>query len=311
MEIFNKLEDIKTRPSVVLAIGSFDGLHRGHRKILGIVRTKAEELGVKSMIITFAPTPREVLSGQKEVALMKPEEKTDAIEASGIDMLVLKHFDLEFAKMDPETFLNRLLTYLDLKVLVAGPDHSIGKKDEAGIKFLKKSAEAHDFELIVVDKTQYKGFDISSQLIRKTLKDGKIDDVSTMLGYNYRISGTVIPGQQRGRTMGFPTLNIDPDMRSCIIPGFGVYCVSVKLGKDRYNGICNIGIRPTFAEDELTMEVHVLEKDLEHQYNKHVEIRFKHFVREERKFDTMDALIEQINRDIKKCKILTEEKCQH
>lgn len=311
MDIFKKLEDIKKRPSVVLAIGSFDGLHKGHRKILEVVRRKAKELGAKSMIITFAPTPREVLCGLKEVALMKPEEKTDAIKASGIDIVVLKRFDLEFAKMKPEIFLNRLLTYLDLKVLVAGHDHSIGKKDEAGINFLEKAANEHDFELIVVPKTQYKSFDISSQLIRKTLKNGKIDDVSKMLGYDYRISGTVIPGQQRGRTMGFPTLNIDPDMQSCIIPAFGVYCVSVKLGKDTLNGICNIGIRPTFAEDRLTMEVHVLDQALDHQYDEHVEIRFKYFVRKERKFDTKEALIEQINRDIKECKILTEEKCQH
>lgn len=311
MDIIKNLEDIITKPSVVLAIGSFDGLHAGHRKILEIVRSKAQEIGAKSMIMTFAPTPREVFSGLKEVALMKPQEKTDAIKALGIDIVALKHFDLEFAKMTPEFFLNRLLTYLDLKVLVAGPDHSIGKKNKGGIDYLKKAAKEHDFELVVVPKTQYNGVEISSQLIRKTLKSGNIDDVSKMLGYDYRISGKVIPGLQRGRTMGFPTLNIEPDMKSCLIPAFGVYCVSVKLGNETLDGICNIGIRPTFVEDNITMEVHVLNKNLDRQYEKHVEIRFKHFVRKERKFDTKEALIEQINNDIKECKILTEEKCQH
>ncbi len=311
MDIIRKLEDLKDRPAVTLAIGSFDGLHIGHRKILETVRTEAKELGVKSMIMTFAPTPREVFSRQKEIALMKPKEKIDAIKALGIDIVSLKHFDLEFASIQPDDFLKRLLTFLDLKVLVAGPDHSIGKKEEGGLDYLKKAADEHGFKLVVVPKTRYKNEDISSQLIRKTLKMGKIDDVIAMMGSEYRISGTIVPGQQRGRTMGFPTLNIEPDMVNCLMPAFGVYCVRVRLDEEDLQGICNIGIRPTFIENNLSMEVHVLNKDLDHQYGKHVEIYFKHFVRKEQKFDTKEALIEQISKDINECKILTEEKCQH
>jgi riboflavin kinase/FMN adenylyltransferase len=285
-----------------MAIGSFDGLHKGHRKILERVRSEADRRGVKSMIVTFAPTPREVLSGQKEIALMKPEEKADAIRDMGIDLLCMKHFDLEFAKMSPDRFLKRLLTTLDLKALVAGPDHSIGKKNEGGIDYLRKAGETHGFDLIVVPKAQYRGEEISSQLIRRTLKSGRIDDVDAMLGYPYRISGTVVPGLQRGRTLGFPTLNIQPDMVTCMIPAYGVYCVTVTLDGKDMPAICNIGVRPTFTEDELSMEVHVLNADLEHQYGKPVEIRFKHFVREERKFESKDALIEQIKKDIEHCK---------
>jgi riboflavin kinase/FMN adenylyltransferase len=285
-----------------MAIGSFDGLHKGHRKILERVRSEADRRGVKSMIVTFAPTPREVLSGQKEIALMKPEEKADAIRDMGIDLLCMKHFDLEFAKMSPDRFLERLLTTLDLKALVAGPDHSIGKKNEGGIDYLRKAGETHGFDLIVVPKAQYRGEEISSQLIRRTLKSGRIDDVDAMLGYPYRISGTVVPGLQRGRTLGFPTLNIQPDMVTCMIPAYGVYCVTVTLDGKDMPAICNIGVRPTFTEDELSMEVHVLNADLEHQYGKPVEIRFKHFVREERKFESKDALIEQIKKDIEHCK---------
>ena len=302
MEITCRLDEIKERPSVVLAIGSFDGLHKGHRKIFEKVREEAERRAVKSMIITFAPTPREVLSREKEIALMKPEEKAEAIRDLGIDIVCMKQFDLAFAQMTPDTFLERLLTYLDLKALVAGPDHSIGKKNEGGIDYLRKAGETHGFELIVVSKAQYKGQEISSQLIRKTLKTGRIDDVDAMLGYSYRISGTVVPGLQRGRTLGFPTLNIKPDMESCMIPAYGVYCVTVMLDGKEMPAICNIGVRPTFTEDELSMEVHVLDVDLEHQYGKSVEIRFTHYVREERKFDSKEALIEQIKEDIKECK---------
>lgn len=302
MEIYRTLDQIDEKPPVVLAIGSFDGLHMGHRKILEKVRDEADRRGVKSMIITFAPTPREVLSGQKEIALMKPEEKTDAIRALGIELICMKRFDLTFASLTPHMFLKRLLTYLDLKAIVAGPDHSIGKGEEGGIEYLKREGEKRGFDLIIVPKTRYKDMEVSSQLIRKTLKTGRIDDVNDMLGYAYRISGTVIPGLQRGRTLGYPTLNIQPDLVNCMIPAFGVYCVNVKLNGKNMQGICNIGIRPTFVEDHLTMEVHVFDADLEHQYGKSVEIRFKHYVREERKFENKNALIEQIKKDIEICK---------
>ncbi len=302
MEIYRTLDKVENRPAVVLAIGSFDGLHIGHRKILKKVLDEANRRGVKSMIITFAPTPREVLSGQKEIALMKPQEKVDAIRAMGIDIVCMKHFDLEFAKISPDDFLKRLLTYLDLKVLVAGPDHSIGKKEEGGINFLKKAGKTHDFELIIVPKAQYNDLEISSQLIRKTLKSGRIEDVDAMLGYFYRISGTVVPGLQRGRNLGFPTLNVKPDLVSCLIPAYGVYCVSVNLDGKEMPAICNIGVRPTFVEEDVSIEVHVLDMDLEHQYGKSVEIRFLNYVRNERKFDSKEALIEQINKDIEKCK---------
>ncbi|MEA3392407.1 MAG: bifunctional riboflavin kinase/FAD synthetase [Candidatus Marinimicrobia bacterium] len=302
MEIYSTLDQIGHRPAVVLAIGSFDGLHHGHRKILEKVRKEADRRGVKSMIITFAPTPREVLSGQKEIALMKPEEKTDAITAMGIDLVCMKHFDLEFAKIGPDEFLKRLLTYLDLKAIVAGPDHSIGNKETGGIEYLREAGKKHDFDLIVVQKAQYKGQEISSQLVRKTLKTGQIDDVVAMLGYYFRISGTVVPGMKRGRTLGYPTLNIKPDLVSCMIPAYGVYCVSVRLDGKDMSGICNIGVRPTFEEERLSMEVHVFDEDLDHQYGKAVEICFMHYIRGERKFDNKEALIEQIKKDIEKCK---------
>jgi riboflavin kinase/FMN adenylyltransferase len=303
MELYCTLNEIKEKPKVVLAVGSFDGLHLGHQKIIKTVCTEAKRRNAKSMIITFSPTPREVFSGLQEIALMKPEEKSDAIHAMGVDIVCLKHFDLEYAKMGPDKFLKRLLTYLDLTAIVAGPDHSIGNKEEGGINYLKKASETYHFDLIVVPKTQYKGEEISSQLIRKTLKTGRIEDVNAMMDHPYRISGTVVPGLQRGRTLGFPTLNIKPDLQSCMIPAYGVYCVKVHLEDADYQGICNIGERPTFDEGGLSMEVHVFDVDLDHQYGKAVEIYFMRYIRNERKFDSKDALIKQIKNDIEKCKM--------
>ena len=302
MEIYKSLDDIKDKPAVVLAVGSFDGLHQGHHAIIDAVRTEANRQGVKSMIITFAPTPREVLSGQKVIALMKPEEKIAKIQSLGIDIICVKHFDLAFAKMGRDDFIKRLLTYLDLKTLVAGPDHHIGRKHEGSISYLHEAGKVHGFDLIIVPKARYKGVDISSQLIRKTLKEGNIEDVNATLGYTYNILGSIVRGVKRGRSLGFPTLNIKQDLFPVMIPGYGVYCVTVLLEGKRLPAVCNIGVRPTFLEDHLSIEVHVINTHLESLYGKPIEIYFERFVREERKFESKDALIEQIRKDIEKCK---------
>ncbi len=302
MEIYKLLDDIKDKPAVVLAVGSFDGLHQGHHAIIDAVRTEAKRRGVKSMIITFAPTPREVLSGQKVIALMKPEERIAEIRSRGIDIVCVKHFDTAFAKMGRDNFIKRLLTYLDLKALVAGPDHHIGRKHEGGISYLHEAGKIHGFDLIIVPKARYKDMDISSQLIRKTLKKGRIEDVNAMLEYTYSISGNIIPGVKRGRSLGFPTLNIEQDLSHVMIPGDGVYSVTILLEGKRLPAICNIGMRPTFFEDHLSIEVHVINTHLESLYGKPIKIYFERFVREERKFESQDALIEQIRKDIEKCK---------
>jgi riboflavin kinase / FMN adenylyltransferase len=311
MEIYHAIADVKNRPAVVLAVGAFDGIHQGHRAIIARVREEARKRGVKSMLMTFSPTPREILGDEKEVALMKADEKIERIRELQIDILCIREFDRSFAAISRNGFIESLLTYLDLQALVAGPDHHIGKGHEGGITFLKKMSEQYGFELLLVPKTRYAGAEVSSQRIRRCLKEGKIRDVNAMLAYAYRISGTVIPGRKRGRSMGYPTLNIRPELARCLIPAPGVYCVRLELNGYHYHAVCNIGMRPTFNETELSMEVHAIGVDLKHQYGKPVKIYFEHFIRQERKFDNEDALRVQIGKDIETCKkILTEEKCQ-
>lgn len=302
MEIYHRLEHIRNRPAVVLAIGSFDGLHRGHIEIMETVRREAKQRGVKSMIITFAPTPREVLSGKKEIALMKPEEKIERIEASGIDLLCIRRFDKAFAEMGREKFIECLLTCLDLKALVAGPDHHVGKEHRGGIDYLRKTGKEHDFDLLVVGKARWNNEDISSQLIRKKLKEGRVEEANDMLGYTYRLSGTVVSGARRGRSLGFPTLNIEPDYPAVLIPAYGVYCAAVDLAGERYPAVCNIGVRPTFAENTFSLEVHVIGEELGSLYGKPIGISFERFLRGEKKFENDKALREQIRKDIKECK---------
>lgn len=311
MEVYSGIEEIKNRPPAVLAVGSFDGIHHGHRSIIARVREEALKRGVKSVLLTFSPTPREVLSEEKKVALMKRDEKIEKIGEMKIDMLCIREFSRDFAETSPDEFIKRLLNYLDLKALVAGPDHRIGKGHEGGIHFLRQASKRYGFELLLVPKTRYKGHEVSSQRIRSCLKKGMIRDVNAMLTYPYRISGTVIPGRKRGRSMGYPTLNIRPELAHCLIPAAGVYCVDLDLDERRYPAVCNIGMRPTFNESEISMEVHVFDVELEHQYGKAVKIHFKDFLREERRFKNEAALIRQIGKDIETCKkILTEEKCQ-
>jgi riboflavin kinase / FMN adenylyltransferase len=311
MEIYRTLEEIEDRPAVVLAIGSFDGLHKGHQTIIETVRKESLQRGVKSMVLTFSPTPREVLSDEKEIALMRPDEKIAQIRSMDIDMVCLIRFDREFAAIGRDDFIKRLLTYLDLKALVAGPDHHIGSHHEGGIGYLRETGSAAGFDLIVVPKARFRDQIISSQNIRKKLKEGMIDEVNAMLGHSYHLSGTVVRGEQRGRSLGFPTLNIKPHQSSCMLPAKGVYCVRLHLKGETFQAICNIGMRPTFGTDVLAVEVHVMDRVLDHLYDESADISFEHFIRKEKKFGTSTALIEQIKEDIEKCKkILTEEKCQ-
>ena len=302
MEIYQRLEDIRDRPAVALAIGSFDGLHRGHRAIIATVREEAKERGVKSMIMTFSPTPREVLSGEHEVALMRTEEKIAHLRSLSIDILCIIAFDQEFAKTGRDTFIQGLLTYLDLKVLVAGPDHHIGNRHEGGIAYLKETGAMKGFDLVIVPKAEYACREISSQLIRKKLKEGRIEDVNAMLGYSYRLTGKVVRGEQRGRMLGFPTMNILPDQRSCVIPAMGVYCVKLLLDGQCLPAVCNIGMRPTFSADKLSLEVHVPDMKLSEEYGKTLAVQFERFIRNEKKFENAEALIAEIKEDIKKCK---------
>lgn len=311
MEIYQRIEAIKERPGVVLAIGAFDGIHRGHRAIIAKTREEALRRGVKSMLMTFSPTPREILGSEKEIALMKADEKIAMIRDLEIDMLCIRAFNRHFAATSREDFMMRLLTYLDLKALVAGPDHHIGKRHEGGIAFLQNCAEKYGFDLLIVPKSSYQGSEISSQRIRRAIKEGRVEDVNAMLGYPYRISGKVIPGRMRGRRLGFPTLNVRPLLERCLIPACGVYCVRLTLDGREYPAVCNIGTRPTFAENGISLEVHAIDAKLDPQYGKALEIRFEHFIREERKFDNEADLISRIGNDIKTCKTyLTEEKCQ-
>jgi len=302
MEIYHDLKHITARPPVVLAVGSFDGLHRGHRKILETVRREAQRRGVKSMIITFAPTPREVLSGVKEIALMKPEEKIEKIESAGIDILCIRKFDREFAGTDRDTFVDCLLTCMDLKALVAGPDHRVGSGSGGGIPWLKETGKKRGFDVLTVERSQWGDREISSQRIRRELREGRIGDANAMLGYPYRISGTVVSGARRGRSMGFPTLNIKPDYPAVLIPAYGVYCVSVDVAGKKYDAICNIGMRPTFSEKEAALEVHVTGRELGSLYGEAIGLSFRRYVREERKFENKEALREQIRQDIETCK---------
>jgi riboflavin kinase/FMN adenylyltransferase len=311
MEIYQRIDAIKDRPAVVLAIGAFDGVHRGHRAIIARVCEEARRRGVKSMLMTFSPTPREILGSEKEIALMKADEKIAMIRDLNVDMLCIRAFNRHFSGMSREAFMARLLKYLDLKALVAGPDHHIGKRHEGGIAFLQNYALEHAFDLLIVPKSSDAGGEISSQRIPQALKQGRIEDVNAMLGYSYRISGTVIPGKKRGRKLGYPTLNVKPHLERCLIPACGVYCVRLTLDGREYPAVCNIGTRPTFAENGISLEVHAIGVQLEQQYGKTLEIHFEHYVREERKFDKEADLISRIGKDIETCKTyLTEEKCQ-
>ncbi|MDZ7821732.1 MAG: riboflavin biosynthesis protein RibF [Candidatus Marinimicrobia bacterium] len=233
---------------------------------------------------------------------MKPEAKIGRIESAGIDILCIRRFDKAFANTGRDAFMECLLTCLDLKALVAGPDHYVGRRHEGGIPYLRETGAKKGFDLRVVPKARLKNKEISSQRIRRALKAGRIEEANAMLGCAYRLSGHVVSGAGRGRSLGFPTLNIEPDSPSVLIPAHGVYCVDVEVEGQKHPAVCNIGLRPTFAEKELSLEVHVIGERLDSLYGRPLGIRFGRYLRDERKFDSKEALKEQIKKDINQCK---------
>lgn len=305
MEIYHSILDIDDRPSVVLAVGAFDGVHKGHRKIIDTVQALASERGAKTMLMTFDPIPKQYF-GDESVSLTTRDEKMDLFRSCGIDLVAVCPFDRKFAQKSREQYMDELLKYLHIKAIVAGPDHHFGYKNRGDLLYLTYTGQVHGYDVRIVDKTEHEHQHISSGSIRKELIRGHIQTANAMLGYPYRLDGSVVKGYQRGRKMGIPTLNIKADDIK-ILPGNGVYCVRVSTVSDTYRAICNIGIRPTFDEGFTSVEVHVFDENLLPMYGQDVSLEFLKFIRHEKKFENQEKLIKQIELDINECKKWMEE----
>ncbi len=300
MKIHKDIKNIKIK-SPVLTVGTFDGVHLGHKKILDVLVKEAEKINGEPVVLTLYPHPRKILDPNfKDLFLLNTlDEKTELLEKAGIKHLIIYPFTKDFASLSSCDFIEKMLfNKLNVRQLIVGYDHRFGKDRQGNINILKKCAAPFNIEVLKVDAFTLNNKKVSSTTIRNALLSGKIENANTCLGYSYFLSGKVISGNKIGRTMGFPTANIQIHEEK-LIPKNGVYAVKVLISEKEYSGMLNIGYRPTVdTEKNLTVEVHIFDfpGDL---YDKNIKISFKHFIRKEQKFPDKQALKEQLVRDKK------------
>ena len=280
----------------VASIGNFDGLHLGHQKLLSHLAEKSKQLSLPSSIISFEPLPSEFFMPTPPSRIYPLRDKIRLLNELQVDHYLCLRFNNELASMEPEDFVKDILfDRLNVKYLVVGDDFRFGKKRAGDFKLLQKMGKAVGMEVKNTPTCEYDKQRVSSTRIRKTLAAGDIKNSTKLLGRAYHLSGRVRHGDKRGRTIGFPTLNLRlPDF---IAPAKGVYAVKIQgLSDDILTGVANIGTRPTVAGKEVRLETHVFDYD-DNAYGKHVCIQLDKFLRPEQRFDSFDDLKQQILND--------------
>lgn len=292
---YNLDECLNIKESISLAIGYFDGVHTGHLALINKVKEYAKTYNTKSALMTFYPGPLVTLGKVKEEQyLTSPTDRKEILEDLGIDYLIIVNFTKTVSQLSPEDFYAKFIQTLPLKYLVCGFDYHFGIRGSGDAAYLKELAK-NDFEVFVQEEVDEDDFKISSTRIRNELKTGNIEKVNHLLSRPYRIQGTVIKGKQIGRTIGFPTANID--FNKYLIPKNGVYGVKVEVNHQTYIGMCNIGYNPTFsALDHPSLEVNIFDFN-EDIYNQNVKVYFYCFIRDEVKFNSPQELIAQLETD--------------
>jgi riboflavin kinase/FMN adenylyltransferase len=285
----------------VLTIGTFDGVHLGHRKIITRLHELALSLNGESVIFTFDPHPRKVVAPNESSLriLTTLEEKIELFEQSGIDHLIIYPFTTEFAQLSYERFVEEILVgQIHTKYLVVGYDHKFGKDRQGDFEFLKNCASRLNFQIEKLDVLLMNESNVSSTKIREALQKGDIETANAFLGYPFTLHGTVVRGQQLGRKIQFPTANIEASDPDKIIPGFGVYAVKVNVLNQWYQGMLNIGNRPTVNSnaDHRSIEVHIFDFDAD-IYDLPIEVLFFKKLREEQKFPSVEVLKVQLHMD--------------
>ncbi|RIW15604.1 bifunctional riboflavin kinase/FAD synthetase [Algoriphagus lacus] len=306
MRIYEGLADFSPVRNAVVTSGTFDGVHLGHQKILNRIREIATAIDGETVLITFWPHPRLVLyPNEHNLRLLSTfEEKTKLLRQFGIDHLITIPFTKEFSQMTSEEFIRRvLMEKLKTKKLVIGYDHRFGKNREGSFEYLKANSAEFGFELEEISRQDVDEIGVSSTKIRKALESGDVKTAVTYLGRPYELNGLVIKGQQIGRSIGFPTANIHIPNDYKLIPKDGVYAVETMVDGILYKAMLNIGNRPTVDGSKKTVEANLFDfhGDL---YDKQITVYFHEFLREERKFENLEALKNQLIQDQKTAKAL-------
>lgn len=286
-------------PPLAMALGFFDGVHLGHKKVIKSAKEYAVVNGLKSAVMTFDPHPSVVLGKDVQHAkyITPTEDKIKLIENLGIDYLFIIRFSKEFAQLLPQEFIDQYIIGLNVKHVVSGFDYTYGRMGKGTTETMPFHSRNQFTQTIVPKLASSQDEKISSTFIRSLIREGKMEEITQHLGRNYTITGIVVHGDNRGKSLGFPTANIQVK-EDYLTPPVGVYAVRVKINEIIYQGICNIGYVPTFNKDgnRLTIEVHLFDFD-EDIYGKTVVIEWHLRLRDEKKFSSVQQLIDQISND--------------
>ena len=303
MKIIENLKNYTEKTAKVLSLGMFDGVHLGHVSIINQLKEIAQKYDLETAILTFWPHPRKVFNPNDELHLLNTlDEKIALLEKAGIEVVFLQEFDENFRNLTGEEFIELILVEkLNVKHVIIGYDHVFGKNKSGNFDLLQQLSEKLGYDVAQLKAVKEGDFNISSTKIRNCLGNGNIIGANKMLGYHYSVSGKVVDGKKLGRTIGYPTANLEINELK-LLPKKGAYIVEVYVKNKFYKGMLSIGTNPTVNGEKLTVEVYILDFN-EEIYGEEITVKFRDFLHEEIKFESLEKLIERLDED----KRLTEE----
>ncbi|ATL43164.1 bifunctional riboflavin kinase/FAD synthetase [Elizabethkingia sp. HX WHF] len=297
MKIVKNIAEYSDAMGLTMSLGMFDGVHKGHQEIIKKLKKHSETHQLESALLTFWPHPRKVLQPEVEIKLLNTlEEKLQLLERFGIQKTFLQEFNDEFRNLSGEDFVKQiLLDKLHMKHIVIGYDHHFGKNKSGNFELLEKMASENNFVVEETKAVLVNELAVSSTKIRNALSEGDIITANEFLGYHYPVSGTVVAGKKIGRTIGYPTANIDVDSIK-LLPKNGAYIVDVELNGQMHKGMLSIGTNPTVNGTKKTTEVYILDFDQD-IYGENITVYFRDYLHDEIKFESLEKLIERLDED--------------
>lgn len=298
MKLFKSIDDFTSDRKTVLTLGTFDGVHIGHKKIVDRLIQSAADETCESVILTFFPHPRMVLQESSEIVLLNTiDERAELLKKSGLDSLIIHPFDKAFSRLTAEEFIRDILIEkLNIHKIIIGYDHRFGRNRTANIDDLIEFGREYDFEVEQISAQELNDVSVSSTKIRKAISEGDISLANAYLGYPYLLTGKIVHGRKLGRTIGYPTANIHIVEEYKLVPKDGVYVISAILNGNKVDGMMSIGNNPTIENAKHSIEVNFFDFDAD-LYDQTIQISILHRIRDEAKFDSVDILKEQIADD--------------
>lgn len=297
MERISVLDNKNERLQTIIALGNFDGVHKGHQKLIERMIYRAKKMKLQASILAFENHTKQVISGEQPDLLTSTSQRDKLIESLGVDVLYSLLFDKSIMSLSPKNFVKDILIdKLNVQGIFVGTDYRFGYKAQGDSELLKKLGEKYNIYVEIVDPLYIDDEMVSSTRIRKLIKDANFQEAGKLLGRNYSIIGKIVSGKKLGKSLGFPTANIEPITNYCL-PKNGVYDTDTIVGLRKYRSASSIGFNPTFEEDTLKIESHLLDFTGS-IYGEYIELIFNYFLRKELKFPDLESLIEQMSLDV-------------